>query len=147
MNILFYSKQLYRSCILIITICYSSSCAFTLFPKITKVTSDEELPPVRPDSAGKIEIVSLSTLDRYTNTSLRFENAKLTNQYGNRTFERMLQLIKNESLYKNSIFAYNGSNNNDSIYRGLLNPYFSGNFETNKSRVLFFQKNLLVVII
>ena len=150
MNILFHSKQLYRSCILIITICCFSSCAFLLFPKVIKVPSIQNLSPVGLDSTGKIEINSLSTLDRWRNTSLRFEKAQITNRYDNRTFDRMTQLLKYTILNKKPIFFYHGSNRNDSIYLGLINPYFCENFSEKQMQSIIFSKetqdgNYLVV--
>ncbi len=118
----------------------TSSCTFRIFPKITKIESVSGLPPIKVDSLGEFKIVTLSTLDRIIFESRDFNKAKVTNSFDSKTFDRMLRIIKRNENSRMSLFKYAGSGNNDSIYMGVMNPYFSDNFNESQMQTISFNE-------
>ena len=98
-----------------------------------------KLPKLKVYEDSLLEIYSLSVLDRVDYHEINLKDAKVTNEYKNITFTRLLNSINqlpNQAKYN---VVYKGSGQNDSIYKSIMDTVFKSKFIDTAMQTINFE--------
>lgn len=98
-----------------------------------------QLPKLDVHRDSLLEIQSLSVLDRVDYHEINLKDAKVTNEYKNITFTRLLNSINqlpNQAKYN---VVYKGSGQNDSIYKSIMDTVFKSKFIDTAMQTINFE--------